>query len=199
MKTIRITCEAADTVPMDKIQEFQGELKNLEKDQYQQLKMQIEKHGFAAPIFIWRNEGKFKCLDGHQRLRVLKTMKEVDDYDIPNLPVAWIDAKDEKEAKHILLGLTSQYGNMTDQGLYQFVIENEITPLELKENYHFDSIDLEKFEDSFFKDAEVPEDAAVDKIEENYSILVSCDSEQRQTELLDEFKNMGIKCRALIS
>jgi len=43
------------------------------------------------------------------------------------------------------------------------------------------------------------EKLAPDEIPEQYMILIECESEQTQAELLDRFSVEGLKCRALIS
>ena len=98
MEEIKIACRAANILPIDSIIEFQGKLKK-----------SILKNGFTAPIFIWEDAGDNKILDGHQRLATLIKMRQ-EGYDIPLLPVAYIYAEDETEARRKLLAITSQYG-----------------------------------------------------------------------------------------
>jgi hypothetical protein len=56
--------------------------------------------------------------------------------------VDWIEAKDEKEAKEKILLISSQYGKMTEDSLYQFIAGsldiNELLPL-----IEFPQLDLE--------------------------------------------------------
>lgn len=109
MEKIRITCRAADSLPIDSIIEFQGKLKKITKTNMEKLKKSILKNGFTAPIFIWQDAGDNKILDGHQRLATLIKMRQ-EGFDIPLLPVAYIEANDETEARRKLLAITSQYG-----------------------------------------------------------------------------------------
>jgi len=53
MKEIRVTCRAADILPIDSLIEFQGNLKSISKDNLDKLKRSILRHGFTAPFFIW--------------------------------------------------------------------------------------------------------------------------------------------------
>ena len=116
---ITIQCKAADLVPFDSLVSFQGELKELSKENLKKLKKSILKHGFTAPIFVWPHQGTRYILDGHQRLKALQSMK-AEGYDIPDLPVAYIYADDEKQAKEKLLSITSQYGDFTIDGFSGF-------------------------------------------------------------------------------
>ena len=98
MKTIQIKCSAQTTLPIDLILEFQGPLKKLSAANLNKLKANILKLGFIAPFFVWDNKGDNMLLDGHQRLAALISLRQ-DGYDIPLLPVDYINAKDEAEAR----------------------------------------------------------------------------------------------------
>ncbi len=120
MQQIRVTARGADLLPIDTLLEFQGKLKKLTPKNKNKLRESILKFGFSAPIFVWENGGQCLILDGHQRLKVLLDLR-VEGYDIPLLPVAYIEAADEKEAKQKLLHIASQYGDFDISGLEEFV------------------------------------------------------------------------------
>lgn len=145
---IRIECQAAATLAHTKLEPYQGELKDLSKENYQRLKAEILRDGFSAPIFVWRHDGHHYVLDGHQRLRVIQQMAS-EGFTIPDLPVAWIDADDERQAKRKILALTSQYGNMTGQGLYEFM-HNADLELDDLADFQFPEIDMPSFQMEFF-------------------------------------------------
>ena len=65
--TIRVTCRAADILPIDALIEFQGTLKTISADNLSKLKRSILKYCFTAPIFVWHGVD-YHILDGHQRL-----------------------------------------------------------------------------------------------------------------------------------
>lgn len=118
MKDIRVTCHAADVLPVDSLVEFQGNLKTISRENLDKLKRSILRHGFSAPIFVWRGSDNH-ILDGHQRLRALLEFRQ-EGYNLPLLPVVFIDAEDEKEAKEKLLYITSQYGDFDKNGFWDF-------------------------------------------------------------------------------
>ncbi len=120
MQKIEIKCKGADSLPIDTIKDFQGKLKRITKDNLERLKVSILKNGFVAPIFIWRNEGQCMALDGHQRIKALLSMRE-EGYDIPLLPVAYIKADNEDDARQKLLAITSQYGEFDIDELNSWV------------------------------------------------------------------------------
>jgi DNA modification methylase len=119
-KQIRVTCDTADSVPLEKIIPFQGGFKTLAPAEFEKLKNSLIKYGLSFPSFIWKQNGHLNCLDGHQRTTVLSKMKE-DGWKIPAVPVVYIRAANEKEAKEKVLLLTSQYGHYTQESLFEFV------------------------------------------------------------------------------
>lgn len=120
MQRIEIKCRGADSLPIDTIKDFQGKLKHITRDNLERLKVSILKNGFVAPIFIWRNEGECLALDGHQRIKALLSMRE-EGFDIPLLPVAYIEADNEDDARQKLLAITSQYGEFDIDELNSWV------------------------------------------------------------------------------
>ena len=118
-KVIEIKCKGAGTLPIDRILEFQGELKTLSKDNEKKLRNSILRFGFIAPFFVWDDKGEWRLLDGHQRLKTLLKMRE-EGYDIPLLPVDYIEADSEEDAKRKLLHITSQYGEFSPEGFENF-------------------------------------------------------------------------------
>lgn len=168
IKEVKVTCEAAALVDLEFILPFQGNLKDLSKENYNKLRKQIIELGFTSPFIVWKNEGKYWCCDGHQRLRVLTEMKKSEGFRIPKLPVVFVEAATEHEAKKKILALTSSFGEITSQGLFEFASLNNID-LPTLEDFRFPEIDLDKFKSEFFDEPvegltdedSVPEDVPV--------------------------------------
>lgn len=159
---IRITASGAERVPLAALNEFQGELKSLSKTSYEKLRREIKKEGFSFVVHVWKDpKGKLHILDGHQRIRTVRKMVEFEGFTCAEVPVAYVEAKDLRHAKRKLLAAASQYGETTEQGLYEFMSENEITPEELSASYEFADIDTEKFLEGHFGD-DVPEEPIID-------------------------------------
>ena len=122
MTTIPITCDPErklDRVPLSELEPFQGGLKSLGDVEYAKLKQSISEKGFIVPCFAWRNgSDKWKLLDGHQRVRVIRQEKWKLD---GGIPIVEIEATDEKDAKEKLLAIVSRYGRVDGQGLYEFL------------------------------------------------------------------------------
>ena len=117
---IQIKCQGADTLPIDAIIEFQGNLKKLTKASLKKLKTRILQEGFIAPIFIWEHEGDNYILDGHQRLQALLSLRK-EGFDIPLIPVDYIQAEGIDDAKRKLLSITSQYGEFDLDELHSWL------------------------------------------------------------------------------
>lgn len=150
MRYIPITCDPdrrLRRVPLGDLVRFQGDFKSLHADQYAKLKRSIEDKGFFAPVFVWQDQ----ILDGHQRLNVL----ERENWDIDGgVPVVEIEAADEKDAAEKLLLLSSTYGKVDGQGLYEFTADKGV---DLRE---FDLPDLPDFDVGEYLDeyhGEVPD------------------------------------------
>jgi DNA modification methylase len=133
---IRITCKVADFLPLESIEEFQGNFKKRTKKEIDQIITSILKFGFSFPFFVWQNEGHNWCLDGHGRILSLREMKKayyaLDEKGkliiktepvphVPDLPIVYIEAENEEEAKQKMLRLNSQYGIIDLEGLREFI------------------------------------------------------------------------------
>lgn len=129
---VKIACRGADSLPLDAIEEFQGDLKKRGKVEIEQIITSIQKYGFSFPFFVWNGDGHNRCLDGHGRIQALAELRRRG-VDLPLFPVAYIDAKDEAEAeaKQKLLRLNSQYGSMTVESVIEFMDGLEINCEEL--------------------------------------------------------------------
>lgn len=139
--SIKITCEVAEFLPLGEIEEFQGNLKKRSKKEILKIITSIIKYGFSFPFFVWKDGGRNRCLDGHGRLLALAEMQRrhyfidedgslCDDDgtpgEIPPLPVVYIIAADEAEAKQKVLRLNSCYGVFDAEGFAEFMDGLEI-------------------------------------------------------------------------
>ena len=178
--TIRVTCQANSAIGLDEIHRLQGDLKSLSEENFDKLKKSILKYGISFPVFLWRQNGTARILDGTQRDVVLKRMRE-EGYKIPPLPVDWIEAKDEKEAKEKILLISSQYGKMTEDSLYQFVAGNldfnELLPM-----IELPQLDLKSLQKVLAEDGAPKQSAPAPK---QFLVIVECSDESRQAELFE--------------
>lgn len=120
-----------DHVPVASLVPFQGELKELTEREYGKLKKSILENNLIVPFFVWLETGKL--LDGHQRQRVF--MREGWQMDVP---VVYISADSEQDAKRKLLVISSQYGHMTQEGFDSFTFD--LDDSWIKETVQFDAL-----------------------------------------------------------
>jgi DUF1365 family protein len=147
LKDVKIFCKGAAEIDLDELQEFQGALKELTEENFNKLKSVILRRGIRAPIFVWDKEDdsvKF-MLDGHARLKVLKYLRMLG-YVIPKLPVCYINAENEKEAKEILLEIASDYGKMTKEGLDDYILNAGIDKEFIIESTSFTGLKVDSFD-----------------------------------------------------
>ncbi len=144
--------------------------------------------GFARSLLAYElPDGRLKLIDGHLRKDLTPDM-EVD--------VEVLDVGDA-EARALLLSLDP---------LAQLADYDQTTLDRLRALTHTDSDAVANLWASIGRaNAEVEEtlaNAAKQRqkaIPEQFLILVECDDEQTQTELLQRFQDEGLKCKALVS
>lgn len=120
MQEIRISCTGADLLPLEELEEFQGNLKRRTRQDIEKITKSILEYGFSFPFFVWKHEGHHYCMDGHGRLQALMRMRR-QGATLPLFLVAYIEAEDEADAKQKLLRLNSQYGEMTQESVMEFI------------------------------------------------------------------------------
>lgn len=153
MKTILIACEAAKTVPFEELNPFQGNLKTLAKEDSEKLKKEIVETGFAFPMYIWENGGKVFIVGGHQRYKVLESLK-AEGYEIPSIPVVSIKADSYQGAKRRIMQDAAQYGKINGQGLHDFIIDAGFNIEDFASSFSLPEVSISKFMDEFFKEKE---------------------------------------------
>jgi len=152
-KTIKIRCTGAELLELDEAIALQGDLKDLSAENYKKLKKSILKYGFTFPLHIWSNKGTLRLIGGHQRCRALKAMRS-EGYFIPKLPFDYIHADSEKEARELILASVSEYGNMTMQGLYEFIEQSDIDYHTITDEYRLPEIDYDSLVNEYYDNTE---------------------------------------------
>lgn len=120
MNTITIKCDTKDTLELAELKELQGGLKSRTDIDFDKIKLSLVKYGFSFPFFVYKEGKENWILDGHGRFGTLCKMQK-DGYEIPPLPVVYVDCKDKTEAKEKLLRLNSQYGKMSVESVLEFI------------------------------------------------------------------------------
>ena len=118
---------------------FQGSLKQLPPDNFERLKKQILE-GFAFPIYVWVNDGNHYIIDGHQRTATLIRLRD-QGYEVPDLPIVPVKAKDYNEAKIRVLQAASQYGKVDKEGYLDFIKDIDVDGFDL--NFDLPDVDFD--------------------------------------------------------
>lgn len=119
---ITVKCDTGETLKLHELQEFQGDLKKRTKKDIEELIASIKTDGLIMPLAVWLNPaGVHYLLDGHGRLAALTEMAlEDEDVSQMDVPVIYIRALSEDEAKKSLLQISSVYGHITRAGVAKF-------------------------------------------------------------------------------
>lgn len=136
-------------LPITALEEFQGNLKDLTEENYARAKKSILKLKYSFAVHAWENEGKYYILDGHQRVRAMLKMAD-EGYAIPSIPTVLVEADSFKQAKEKVLAGTSQYGQMTGQGLYEFISESQLDWRDVVRDNRFPEIEPTAFIGEFY-------------------------------------------------
>ena len=166
---IKITCKGSGYLPIEKLETFQGNLKTLDKSEFEKLKRSILKHGFAFPVFTWGNY----ILDGHQRIFVVLYLIAQEGYSIGKIPIVEIEASDKAEAAEKLLILNSRYAKITDDGLYEFLNDMSVDISAMADDLNLPDIDMDKFISGYIEDPG-PDGVDNDDSEDPKSDSVEC-------------------------
>jgi hypothetical protein len=149
VKQIKVTCDVADTVPLDLITEFQGEFKKHDRYDIENIIKSLIRYGINFPFFIWQDQAINYCLDGHGRKIALAQLRDRG-YKVPDIPIVYIIAKDKAEAVQKLLRLNSRYGAMTEESVGNFIGEMpvEFSELSIPDIGNIDFANIPKYMDN---------------------------------------------------
>lgn len=163
----------------------------------------VKRFGFLERVII--NEVTGHILSGHGRIETLRKMKVQGSLPPQNVKVEqefWLVpcdyvslAEAEEEAAAIALNRLVENG-----GWHEDLLTNILSDLAAKgpenlEGIGFDTDDLDKMlgEDVTFEDAGIEEE-----IEDQWAVIVTCESEEQQIEVMDLLSDKGYEIKALI-
>lgn len=118
---VQIKCNTSDTVKLQQLTLFQGDLKKRTPRVVHQLANSIRDEGLLMPFAVWLHDDVYTLLDGHGRYNALMDLA-LEDNSIfeQNFPVVFISADTEEQARKELLQITSSYGTITKEGAAEF-------------------------------------------------------------------------------
>lgn len=137
MSEIQNKCKTKDFLKLSEIEAFATDVKNRTGYDIQRLKESIMNNGFLFPLFIWKNQNVI--IDGKARYLALKQLEKEGNI-LKDVPVVFVEAKDENEAKEKVLQVNSRYGKITEGSLNFFAKDCKINISDL--NIHLDKINF---------------------------------------------------------
>lgn len=169
--------------------ELQGDLKTLEKENFTRLQNTLVDDGQLAPFYLWfdSKEGKYWIVDGHQRKSIFM-FNRITPYERPYI---LIPGENINEAKKALLEISSQYGTVTEEGFNKFTFD---FPKEwLKDTIHFDA--LSKKFDEQKKESTKTITFNVKESENLFFLNIECTDEKHAQELFEKLSKEGLKVK----
>ena len=137
-------------------------------EQYQKVASSLINNQFVAPFYVWRDEsdgGQLWCVDGKRRDTVLRQIDaeggaNIKDPDsgqeefyaitIPEeLPALLIDAESKEAAAKLVLLFSSSYGEVSQEGLAEFIQQYDLNFPELKFEINLPEFSMPRFEQTF--------------------------------------------------
>jgi hypothetical protein len=162
VRRIEVTCDVADTLPLDRIMEFQGEFKKHDQYDIANIIKSMAKYGINFPFFIWRDNDVNYCMDGHGRRLALLRLRD-QGCTIPDVPVVYVHAQDLEEAVQKLLRLNSRYGTITENSVADFIgnIAVELSELAIPDVDIIEFADTANYLGDFFSDTAPPKEKVI--------------------------------------
>lgn len=155
------------------------------KNQQDALSGVLNEIGWIQSVIVNQRTGF--VIDGHLRVALAISHNE------PEIPVVYVDLSDEEEA--LALASIDPISAMaaTDKELLDSLlrdvssadagVQQMLSDLAEKNGLHKDAGELS---------------GTVDDITEKWSVLIECENEQQQRDLLERFEAEGLSCRALM-
>jgi hypothetical protein len=188
---VKINCAQYKTAPLSTLKILQGDLKDLSDSNFEKLKTQILDEGFISPFFVWIKDNERWLVDGTQRFRTLTKMKDQGIKMPDDFPIHEVYADTYRDACKRVLALSSQYGTLTKQGLYEFVEKNDLK--DDLDTFHFDAFKMEDFNIEFYDSVDEMDLDEVEKEEApaKFILQVNLPNELELRDLYDDLISKG--------
>lgn len=152
---VEIKCDSKEFINIENLSFFEKDIKVRNGYDIKRMKQSIEKSGFICPLFIWRNGDTDILLDGKTRVLALLALAK-EGWEIGQIPVVYVEAKNEAEAKEKVLQVNSRYGKITEASFDFFVKDANLNKADF--NIHFDTIHFDNIDPYYEKRRETQEE-----------------------------------------
>jgi ParB-like chromosome segregation protein Spo0J len=176
------------------IREAEENPREITDDRFEALKHAMTadpKMMLARPIIVDAKQGD--VVAGNMRLRAAKELGWA------SVPVYVKEFASQAQRREWMLRDNQEYGNWVPDELSKLVLQHEAdgADLSLLGFSTQELADLKSLQDSNH-DLPATGDAGVDNLVTVWGIVIDCEEEDQQQELLEEFAERGLKCRALM-
>jgi len=175
-KVIKNNVVGGETLAWDILKGFEfNTLKSSDSRDVSTLKNAIVNGGFSFVFFIW-NEHRY-VIDGKGRYLALIEL-EKEGYEIPDLPVSYIQADNKAMAKRLALQASSQHGEITEDSFKEFTIDLDLQPLDFEMfdlglDLELEVVDTDDFE-SEYQETETKESSAKEVDTDDFEMKHQC-------------------------
>lgn len=180
--------EAYELVPIDAVKPHP---RNAKKGNVQVIADSIERNGFYGALVVQRKTSSI--LVGNHRWKAAKQVG------MTEVPVLWVDVDDATEKRLLLVdNRSSEIGSYDNKGIAALLQEVQDATGHLG-GTGYEQSDLEKLLGELTpKGLEDERDAGPKLDGLKYQVVIDCEGEAHQGELLARFEGEGLPCRPLI-
>jgi ParB-like chromosome segregation protein Spo0J len=164
--------------------------RNANNGDVEAIKKSLAVNGWYGSVVV--NTSTKHILAGNHRVMAAKALGW------ETVPVQWVDVTPEEELRILVVdNRTTRIGQDDTTKITDILAELANTPIGL-DGTGYGAADLDALIDGL---AGATSDLNADEqyINETFSILIECNDENQQTNILDRLTEEGLKCRALIS
>lgn len=123
------------TIDYTKLVGIQGNLKFLSNENFEKIEFSLKKFGWFLPLYLWNDNGTFRIIDGHGRLKYLTQTNATTENNSKEFTYLLIEAQNMSEAKEKLLVISSQYHTLTEEGFEEFTADMDKDFLDYATNF----------------------------------------------------------------
>lgn len=176
-------------VDIEDVIPFSNNSRTHSDSQVGQIAALIREYGWTQPIVV---SPDLTILAGHGRLAAARKLKE------KKVPVIVLDGlSDAQKRAYVIADNKVAMNSGWDVDLLKAELEH-LSEVDFDLSLlGFDTSELGTLMGLDDEDIEEGEDES-DQLKDSFDIVVKCDSENKQIELLDEFQSRGLECRALV-
>jgi ParB-like chromosome segregation protein Spo0J len=184
---VTIRNEGYELVPIDRVKPHP---RNAKKGNVRFIRESIDRNGFYGALVVQRKSSFI--LVGNHRWKAAKQAG------MTEIPVLWVDVDETTERRLLLVdNRSSEIGTYDEEGILALLQEVQDATGSL-EGTGYDAGDLDKLVKDLTPEGADEAEAAPKLDGLKYQVVVDCEGEEHQGELLTRFEGEGLRCRPLI-